>query len=151
MTSGLRTSSEFVISFCLQMSVSSAMDLDNLLPDGENDLIEDYVLPPEINRFVEPFHAPVELEITLKDFTLLTCPVCLGFIRDAMAVMECLHRFCRECINSSLRLGYNFLTRSNRECLPVDCLLYPIEIYALIPPLMSLFSSSVQVRSSNCR
>jgi hypothetical protein len=116
MTSGLRTSSEFVISFCLQMSVSSAMDLDNLLPDGENDLIEDYVLPPEINRFVEPFHAPVELEITLKDFTLLTCPVCLGFIRDAMAVMECLHRFCRECINSSLRLGYNFLTRSNREC-----------------------------------
>ena len=34
-----------------------------------------------------------------------TCPVCLGILRNTMTVMECLHRFCSECINKSLRLG----------------------------------------------
>lgn len=35
----------------------------------------------------------------------LTCPVCLGILRNTMTVMECLHRFCDECISKSLRLG----------------------------------------------
>jgi len=35
----------------------------------------------------------------------LTCPVCLGIIRNAMTVMECVHRFCEECITKCLRLG----------------------------------------------
>ncbi|TYZ58333.1 hypothetical protein PybrP1_000031 [[Pythium] brassicae (nom. inval.)] len=39
----------------------------------------------------------------------LTCPICLGVIRSTMVVMECLHRFCGECIQKCLRL-------SNREC-----------------------------------
>uniref|UniRef100_K3X845 RING-type domain-containing protein n=1 Tax=Globisporangium ultimum (strain ATCC 200006 / CBS 805.95 / DAOM BR144) TaxID=431595 RepID=K3X845_GLOUD len=39
----------------------------------------------------------------------LTCPICLGIIRNTMVVMECLHRFCGECIQKCLRLG-------NKEC-----------------------------------
>eukprot|EP00656_Telonema_subtile_P009280 TRINITY_DN14361_c0_g1_i4.p1 TRINITY_DN14361_c0_g1~~TRINITY_DN14361_c0_g1_i4.p1 ORF type:complete len:305 (+),score=65.36 TRINITY_DN14361_c0_g1_i4:109-1023(+) len=35
----------------------------------------------------------------------LTCPVCLGIIRNAMTVMECVHRFCEDCITKCLRLG----------------------------------------------
>eukprot|EP00466_Bigelowiella_natans_P014995 jgi/Bigna1/33410/e_gw1.2.209.1 len=35
----------------------------------------------------------------------LTCPVCLGILRDTMTVMNCLHRFCAECIELSLRMG----------------------------------------------
>lgn len=35
----------------------------------------------------------------------LTCPVCLGIIRNAMTVMECVHRFCEMCITKCLRLG----------------------------------------------
>eukprot|EP01094_Clydonella_sp_ATCC50884_P024486 TRINITY_DN6147_c0_g1_i6.p1 TRINITY_DN6147_c0_g1~~TRINITY_DN6147_c0_g1_i6.p1 ORF type:complete len:278 (-),score=75.41 TRINITY_DN6147_c0_g1_i6:52-885(-) len=35
----------------------------------------------------------------------VTCPVCLGVIKDASTVMVCLHRFCHECIRDSLRLG----------------------------------------------
>jgi len=35
----------------------------------------------------------------------LTCRVCLGIIRNCTTVMECLHRFCGECIEKSLRLG----------------------------------------------
>ncbi|KAG0479348.1 hypothetical protein HPP92_010206 [Vanilla planifolia] len=37
------------------------------------------------------------------------CPICLGIIRKTRTVMECLHRFCRECIDKSMRLG-------NKEC-----------------------------------
>lgn len=39
----------------------------------------------------------------------LTCPICLGVIRSTMVVMECLHRFCGECIQKCLRVG-------NKEC-----------------------------------
>lgn len=31
-----------------------------------------------------------------------------GIIRKTRTVMECLHRFCRECIDKSMRLGYEF-------------------------------------------
>lgn len=37
----------------------------------------------------------------------LTCPICLGVIRNTMVVMDCLHRFCGECITKCLR---------NKEC-----------------------------------
>lgn len=39
----------------------------------------------------------------------LTCPICLGIIKKTMVVMECLHRFCRECISTAIR-------HSKREC-----------------------------------
>lgn len=35
----------------------------------------------------------------------LTCPICLGILRETMTVMECLHRFCSGCISKCLRLG----------------------------------------------
>mmetsp|Transcript_20907 Transcript_20907/g.48512 ORF Transcript_20907/g.48512 Transcript_20907/m.48512 type:complete len:302 (+) Transcript_20907:140-1045(+) len=35
----------------------------------------------------------------------LTCPVCLGVLHSTMIVMECLHRFCSECIQKCLRVG----------------------------------------------
>jgi len=37
--------------------------------------------------------------------TELTCPICLGILRDTMLVMECAHRFCSECIQKCLRTG----------------------------------------------
>lgn len=33
------------------------------------------------------------------------CPVCLGILRESSTTMECLHRFCNDCITKSLRLG----------------------------------------------
>ncbi|TDH70478.1 hypothetical protein CCR75_000369 [Bremia lactucae] len=39
----------------------------------------------------------------------LTCPICLGIIKQTMVVMECLHRFCGECISTAIR-------QSKREC-----------------------------------
>lgn len=39
----------------------------------------------------------------------LTCPICLGIIKETMVVMECLHRFCGNCISTAIR-------QSKREC-----------------------------------
>lgn len=39
--------------------------------------------------------------ISLMELCLL-----VGIIRKTRTVMECLHRFCRECIDKSMRLGY---------------------------------------------
>jgi len=33
------------------------------------------------------------------------CVICLGFIQNTKVVMECLHRFCADCIETSLRKG----------------------------------------------
>jgi len=35
------------------------------------------------------------------------CVICLGYVRRTRMVMECLHRFCEDCIEKSLRLGKN--------------------------------------------
>ncbi|XP_047948494.1 putative E3 ubiquitin-protein ligase RING1b isoform X2 [Salvia hispanica] len=37
------------------------------------------------------------------------CAICLGVLKSTRAVMGCLHRFCKECIDKSMRLG-------NKEC-----------------------------------
>ncbi|KAI3510402.1 hypothetical protein L1887_17369 [Cichorium endivia] len=44
------------------------------------------------------------------------CPICLGIIRKTRTVMECLHRFCRECIDKSMRLGNNECPACRAHC-----------------------------------
>ncbi|GFP97134.1 putative E3 ubiquitin-protein ligase ring1a [Phtheirospermum japonicum] len=41
---------------------------------------------------------------------------CLGIIRKTRTVMECLHRFCRECIDKSMRLGNNECPACRTHC-----------------------------------
>ncbi|GBG65600.1 hypothetical protein CBR_g51482 [Chara braunii] len=49
-----------------------------------------------------------EMLICLSDLRKETeCPICLGIIRKTRTVMECLHRFCRECIDKAMRIGNN--------------------------------------------
>eukprot|EP00559_Dactyliosolen_fragilissimus_P005822 CAMPEP_0184859694 /NCGR_PEP_ID=MMETSP0580-20130426/4687_1 /TAXON_ID=1118495 /ORGANISM="Dactyliosolen fragilissimus" /LENGTH=319 /DNA_ID=CAMNT_0027356479 /DNA_START=144 /DNA_END=1103 /DNA_ORIENTATION=- len=53
---------------------------------------------------VHDHHARISMP--LKDFsTEFHCPVCLGYMKKTHIVMECLHRFCGECIQKCLRLG----------------------------------------------
>eukprot|EP01018_Ginkgo_biloba_P037420 Gb_09408 [translate_table: standard] len=46
----------------------------------------------------------------------MQCPICLGIIRKTRTVMECLHRFCRDCIDKSMRLGNNECPACRTHC-----------------------------------
>ncbi|CAD6205600.1 unnamed protein product [Miscanthus lutarioriparius] len=56
---------------------------------------------------------PVKLPDVRKE---VQCPICLGIIRKTRTVMECLHRFCRECIDKSMRLGNNECPACRTHC-----------------------------------
>jgi len=57
------------------------------------------------------------LSMPLLEFNKeLQCPVCLGVLNKTVTVTECLHRFCSECINSSLRLGKKECPTCRQPC-----------------------------------
>ena len=61
----------------------------------------------DLNRNPRPVKDPdTRLTVSTKDLNSeFVCPICLGYIRKASLVMECLHRFCDECIQKCLRFG----------------------------------------------
>ena len=65
----------------------------------------------ELNR--QPQEAVTDnREIVISHRSLyseLMCPICLSMLNKTMTTMECLHRFCSECIVTALRSG-------NKEC-----------------------------------
>ncbi|CAI5724282.1 unnamed protein product [Hyaloperonospora brassicae] len=77
----------------------------------EIELVEDCTL---FDLYRQP-RAPVTDRHATKTLSMrqlnadLTCPICLGIIKETMVVMECLHRFCRTCISTAIR-------HSKREC-----------------------------------
>jgi Zinc finger, C3HC4 type (RING finger) len=61
----------------------------------------------DLNRNPRPVQNPSR-RLTVSMAALnseFVCPICLGYIRKASLVMECLHRFCAECIQKCLRFG----------------------------------------------
>ena len=44
----------------------------------------------------------IQLKVLGSEFH---CPICLGYIRKTRIVKECLHRFCHDCIEKTLRVG----------------------------------------------
>ncbi|XP_031279394.1 putative E3 ubiquitin-protein ligase RING1a [Pistacia vera] len=67
------------------------------------------------------------------------CPICLGIIRKTRTVMECLHRFCRECIDKAMRMGNNECPSCRTHCASRrslrDDLNYDALIAALYPDI----------------
>ncbi|VVA89862.1 unnamed protein product [Arabis nemorensis] len=58
-----------------------------------------------------------DVDIKLGDIRrAVQCPICLGIIKKTRTVMECLHRFCRECIDKSMRLGNNECPACRKHC-----------------------------------
>ncbi|KAJ6377193.1 hypothetical protein OIU76_026210 [Salix suchowensis] len=66
-----------------------------------------------INEDVKQEYVVVKLSEIRKE---VQCPICLGIIRKTRTVMECLHRFCRECIDKSMRLGNNECPACRTHC-----------------------------------
>ncbi len=49
--------------------------------------------------FTAPLTAPgVGLTISFANCSDVMCPICMGIISDALTIVECMHRFCAECI-----------------------------------------------------
>ena len=48
--------------------------------------------------------ARIQLSVKTLDAEFC-CPICLGYIKRTSIIMECLHRFCADCIEKCLRLG----------------------------------------------
>ncbi|XP_078437156.1 putative E3 ubiquitin-protein ligase RING1b [Wolffia australiana] len=61
----------------------------------------------------KPEYVLVELADIRRE---VQCPICLGIIRKTRTVMDCLHRFCRECIDRSMRLGNNECPACRTHC-----------------------------------
>ncbi|XP_058780033.1 putative E3 ubiquitin-protein ligase RING1a [Vicia villosa] len=68
---------------------------------------------PSSDSEEKPPYVYVELSDIRKD---VQCPICLGIIKKTRTVMECLHRFCRECIDKSMRLGNNECPACRTHC-----------------------------------
>ncbi|XP_048327652.2 putative E3 ubiquitin-protein ligase RING1a isoform X2 [Ziziphus jujuba] len=88
-------------------------DEEQVKQDEEEDGAEDSVGSPSSSSQERPEFVSVELPDLRKD---VQCPICLGIIKKTRTVMECLHRFCRECIDKSMRLGNNECPACRTHC-----------------------------------
>ncbi|XP_021894278.1 putative E3 ubiquitin-protein ligase RING1a isoform X2 [Carica papaya] len=68
---------------------------------------------PSSNSDEKPEYVLVELPEIRKE---VQCPICLGIIKKTRTVMDCLHRFCRDCIDKSIRLGNNECPACRKHC-----------------------------------
>ncbi|KAG4142504.1 hypothetical protein ERO13_D06G133800v2 [Gossypium hirsutum] len=81
------------------VETEDAADESDRCPSPCNENEQDYVI--------------VKLSDVRKE---VQCPICLGIIRKTRTVMECLHRFCRECIDKSMRMGNNECPACRTHC-----------------------------------
>ncbi|GMG98571.1 hypothetical protein Nepgr_000411 [Nepenthes gracilis] len=62
-------------------------------------------------------HSSGYVHINLQEIRKnVQCPICLGIIKKTRTMMECMHRFCRECIDKSMRLGNNECPACRTHC-----------------------------------
>ena len=58
----------------------------------------------DLHRTPRPILHNKQLQLPLEKLNF-TCPICLGYIRKTAVIMECLHRYCDQCIQKCLRVG----------------------------------------------
>ncbi|GLT26025.1 hypothetical protein SLA2020_011160 [Shorea laevis] len=81
--------------------------------DDDDDDGDDSDVSESSSSEEKPEFVLVELPEIRKD---VQCPICLGIIKKTRTVMDCLHRFCRECIDKSMRLGNNECPACRTHC-----------------------------------
>ncbi|KAE8686421.1 hypothetical protein F3Y22_tig00111064pilonHSYRG00037 [Hibiscus syriacus] len=80
---------------------------------------EDAAVADESDRSPSPSKEDKDDYVVIKLSDIrkeVQCPICLGIIRKTRTVMECLHRFCRECIDKSMRMGNNECPACRTHC-----------------------------------
>ncbi|XP_031255375.1 putative E3 ubiquitin-protein ligase RING1a isoform X2 [Pistacia vera] len=94
-----------------EQKIEASQDGDEAEAEAEDD--DDSEATPSSTSQDKPAFVYVELPEIRKD---VQCPICLGIIKKTRTVMECLHRFCRECIDKSMRLGNNECPACRTHC-----------------------------------
>ena len=97
----LAAASDTALSTSNHVASLSASSSPSPPPLPPHELARQLDLRRPIRTLLPPTHQ-VTIPVRLLNAEL-TCGVCLGIIRGATAVSECLHRFCASCINASLR------------------------------------------------
>lgn len=87
--------------------------LENGYEEPQDEEESDRSRSPELSGDDKDEYVAVKLSEIRKE---VQCPICLGIIRKTRTVMECLHRFCRECIDKSMRLGNNECPACRTHC-----------------------------------
>lgn len=88
-------------------------DEDGAEEEHDRDEVDDSEGSPSSTSQEKPEFVLVQLPEIRKD---VHCPICLGIIKKTRTVMECLHRFCRECIDKSMRMGNNECPACRTHC-----------------------------------
>ncbi|KAL5571128.1 hypothetical protein UlMin_020725 [Ulmus minor] len=96
-----------------QQRNSFAGGREELESQEDDDEPKDSEGTPHATSQAIPRSVRIELAELRKD---VQCPICLGIIKKTRTVMECLHRFCRECIDKSMRLGNNECPACRTHC-----------------------------------
>ncbi|XP_031131538.1 putative E3 ubiquitin-protein ligase RING1a isoform X2 [Ipomoea triloba] len=92
---------------------------DDLHPENQNQNDEEADEGDDSDESSSSSDAEKDEFITLRLSEIrkeVQCPICLGIIRKTRTVMECLHRFCRECIDKSMRMGNNECPACRTHC-----------------------------------
>lgn len=67
-------------------------------------LIKDLALFPKRMKIAQN-SALADGETFEKIKKMLTCPICMEIFKDPVYIKDCSHRFCKSCIEKSIRLG----------------------------------------------
>lgn len=89
----------------MEKTESSLSDSESVKSEENFSNLRDLLVFPKREKIIENTELADE-ETFEKIKTLLTCPICMEIFRDPVYIKDCSHRFCKSCIEKSIRLGY---------------------------------------------
>ncbi|KAE9597185.1 putative aminoacyltransferase, E1 ubiquitin-activating enzyme [Lupinus albus] len=90
----------------MEKQSNETLEEEMLTSDGSNHELPEDEVQSDLSEEDDEIDEFLDLS-NVREF--VECPICLGIIQKTKAIKECLHRFCGECIEKSMRL-------CNHEC-----------------------------------
>nr|GMD33415.1 putative E3 ubiquitin-protein ligase RING1a isoform X2 [Ipomoea batatas] len=92
----------------LERGEQGRAELEELAPNHDQEPIRESSEDDSDGSGTDPEDFDELISVSRSDIRgNVQCPICLGIIKRTRVVMGCQHRFCRECIDKSMRLGNN--------------------------------------------
>lgn len=85
----------------------SDLSSDESFKDEENiSNLRDLLVFPKRIKSGKTENDVADAETFEKIRKLLTCPICMEIFHDPVYIKDCSHRFCKICIEKTIRIGY---------------------------------------------